>query len=79
MVEQYKHGLHRSNSEELIHKVQPIYVDSTVAVCDGGGGALGHPIEFIELNKRNPEEPSVCKYCGLSYLMKPHGHGHHHH
>ena len=41
---QYKLGKHRSNALELIQKVPPIEVDGDIAVCDGGGGALGHPL-----------------------------------
>ncbi|EJK62903.1 hypothetical protein THAOC_16466, partial [Thalassiosira oceanica] len=40
----YKLGKHRSNALELIQKVPPIEVDGDIAVCDGGGGALGHPV-----------------------------------
>jgi NADH dehydrogenase (ubiquinone) Fe-S protein 6 len=46
-----------------------------VAVCDGGSGALGHPIEYIQLNNVS-DEPSACKYCGLRFKMKA---GAHHH
>ena len=34
-----------SNAEDLIAKVKTIYVQGSEAVCDGGGGALGHPVE----------------------------------
>ena len=44
-------------------------------VCDGGGGALGHPIEYIQLNKIS-DEPAICKYCGLRFQMKKGGHHH---
>mmetsp|Transcript_25950 Transcript_25950/g.79876 ORF Transcript_25950/g.79876 Transcript_25950/m.79876 type:complete len:99 (-) Transcript_25950:257-553(-) len=59
---------HRSNAEELIAKVPVIKVKGNIAVCDGGGGALGHPIEYIQLNVVDPTKPSVCKYCGLRYI-----------
>lgn len=39
-----------------------------------GGGATGHPIEFIQLNKREGDVPATCKYCGLRYQRKPHHH-----
>lgn len=39
-----------------------------------GGGATGHPIEFIQLNKRAGPSPTACKYCGLRFIGK----GHHH-
>jgi len=54
-----------------------------MAVCDGGGGALGHPLEYIKLGARadydegNTEEAGVrCIYCGLRYRSKGGG-GHH--
>jgi NADH dehydrogenase (ubiquinone) Fe-S protein 6 len=65
-------GAHRSDAEQRIAKVPVIEVEGTTAVCDGGGGALGHPIEYIQLNTRKPDEPCVCKYCGLRFVMKPH-------
>eukprot|EP01038_Epipyxis_sp_PR26KG_P008632 gene8632-11667_t len=69
----YSHGLHRSNAEKLINEVAPIKVKRHVAVCDGGGGALGHPVEYIQLDTVSTK-PAICKYCGLRYEMD---HSHH--
>eukprot|EP00744_Colponema_vietnamica_P005306 GILI01007783.1.p1 GENE.GILI01007783.1~~GILI01007783.1.p1 ORF type:complete len:133 (-),score=31.65 GILI01007783.1:95-445(-) len=69
---------HGSNAEELIWKVPVVEVEGLVAVCDGGGGKLGHPVEYIQLNKRNLNEPEICKYCGLRFIQKSGGHHHHH-
>jgi uncharacterized Zn-finger protein len=41
-----------------------------------GGGATGHPIEFIQLDKRAGAAPATCKYCGLRYKLAPGGHHH---
>jgi NADH dehydrogenase (ubiquinone) Fe-S protein 6 len=53
-----------------------------MAICDGGGGALGHPLEYIELDLVKPG-PNTCKYCGLRFISTHHAHhGHddaHHH
>mmetsp|Transcript_19433 Transcript_19433/g.49067 ORF Transcript_19433/g.49067 Transcript_19433/m.49067 type:complete len:118 (-) Transcript_19433:76-429(-) len=65
-------NIHRSNAEKLINEVAPIEVDSAVAVCDGGGGALGHPLEYIQLNTTTPGKAETCIYCGLRYKMKAH-------
>ena len=65
-------NIHRSDAEVLINEVPVIEVDGPVALCDGGGGSLGHPIEFIQLNSKTPDIPAVCKYCGLRYIMKKH-------
>mgnify|MGYP005838002607 CR=1 FL=1 len=33
--------------------------------CDGGNGPLGHPVEFMTLEKGGQV---VCKYCGRRYV-----------
>lgn len=46
---------------ELIAQ-QPIRMETRrVVSCNGGGGALGHPKVFINLDKAG--EPNVCPYC----------------
>ncbi|GAA5980785.1 hypothetical protein JCM10908_003867 [Rhodotorula pacifica] len=60
---------------ELI-KDEPIrLIQGRVAACDGGGGALGHPRVFINLDK---EGAHSCTYCGIRYEKdhQHHGHGH---
>ncbi|KAJ4844721.1 hypothetical protein Tsubulata_050987, partial [Turnera subulata] len=48
---------------ELINEIPPIKVEGRIAACEGDTNpALGHPIEFICLDLK---EPAVCKYCGL--------------
>ena len=46
----------------------PLEVNTTVrdvkVACDGGGGALGHPKVYINLDKKGPH---ACIYCGLMY------------
>ena len=51
-----------------------IEVNGPTAICDGGDPRLGHPISFIQLNKKHADEPATCGYCGLRYIM---AHGHH--
>jgi NADH dehydrogenase (ubiquinone) Fe-S protein 6 len=58
---------HRSNAQELIARVPVIEVHGNVAVCDGGGGALGHPTEYIKLDKRSGAVPATCKYCQMRF------------
>ena len=77
---QYSLGKHRSNALELIEKQPVIEVEGDIAICDGGGGVLGHPLEYIKLGNRmdydeNGEAAGVrCIYCGLRYRRKG---GHH--
>lgn len=37
--------------------------------CDGGNGPLGHPVEFMTLEKG---AEVTCKYCGRRYLHLSH-------
>jgi NADH dehydrogenase (ubiquinone) Fe-S protein 6 len=57
-----------------VAKVDVIEVEGMTAVCNGGGGALGHPIEYIQLNTVTAGEIGECKYCGLRFI---HAHKHH--
>ncbi|MBN3299944.1 NADH dehydrogenase [ubiquinone] iron-sulfur protein 6, mitochondrial [Amia ocellicauda] len=45
-------------------------VESRVVSCDGGGGALGHPRVFINLDKDT--KVGTCGYCGLRFQQKHH-------
>ena len=80
---QYQLGKHRSNALKLVQKQPVIEVEGNMAVCDGGGGALGHPVEYIKLGPRADYEPGMseedgypCIYCGLRYRSKGSGGGH---
>lgn len=46
---------------ELIAQVPIRQVNTRIASCNGGGGALGHPKVYINLDKAG--EPNVCPYC----------------
>lgn len=60
-----------SDAMEKIQETAPIEVDGNVAVCNGGGGPLGHPIEYIKLLVSDEDAgPQVCKYCGLKFIRK---------
>ena len=37
-----------------------------------GGGATGHPVEYIQLNTTDGSKPQTCKYCGLRFVQKAH-------
>jgi len=55
-----------------MEKVPVIEVDGERATCDGGGGALGHPLEYISLQR--PGQVKACIYCGLKYKKKEGSH-----
>ncbi|KAI4722978.1 hypothetical protein E4T48_00762 [Aureobasidium sp. EXF-10727] len=52
---------------ELIHKQPVNWVKERTVKCDGGGGPLGHPRIFI-----NVDRPQICwcTYCGLPYAKE---------
>ena len=50
---------------ELIHRQPVRWSKERVAVCDGGGGPLGHPKIFINVDK---PEITPCGYCGLPFV-----------
>ena len=50
---------------------QPVSeVESRVIACDGGGGALGHPKVYINLDKET--KTGTCGYCGLQFRQHRH-------
>lgn len=44
-----------------------ILVDDRRVACDGGGGALGHPMVYYEMGD---DEFVVCGYCGRKYILR---------
>ncbi|KAF1997043.1 NADH-ubiquinone oxidoreductase, partial [Amniculicola lignicola CBS 123094] len=54
---------------ELIHKQPVRWTKDRVVSCDGGGGPLGHPKIFINVDK-----PKICwcTYCGLPFAHEHH-------
>lgn len=45
-----------------------IEVDTASVGCDGGGGALGHPLIYIPLGKDGTGE---CGYCDRKFVLRP--------
>jgi len=56
---------------EMINAEPIRIVHGRRAVCDGGGGPLGHPKIFINLDKPGARP---CGYCGLRFEQAPHHH-----
>lgn len=43
----------------MVHtKLNPIFIESDIASCDGTGTESGHPLVFLEV-----EEEISCPYC----------------
>ncbi|XP_053570380.1 NADH dehydrogenase [ubiquinone] iron-sulfur protein 6, mitochondrial [Bombina bombina] len=50
---------------------QPVnQAEDRIVSCDGGGGALGHPRVYINLDKET--KTGTCGYCGLQFKQKHH-------
>lgn len=56
---------------DLISEVPPIACKERITHCDGGGGPLGHPRVFINLDKPGNH---TCGYCGLRFYKEDHHH-----
>ncbi|KOS19220.1 Lactobacillus shifted protein [Escovopsis weberi] len=54
---------------EMVHKVPVKWVHERTVVCDGGGGAGGHPKIFINTDKA---EIAFCNYCGNPFANEHH-------
>lgn len=50
---------------KLIAEVPPKSVKERVVWCDGGGGPIGHPKVYINLDKPGNH---TCGYCGLRFV-----------
>ena len=52
---------------DLIHKQPVRWTHDRMVACDGGGGPLGHPRIFINVDK-----PQICwcTYCGVPYVSE---------
>ncbi|XP_055334557.1 NADH dehydrogenase [ubiquinone] iron-sulfur protein 6, mitochondrial-like [Paramacrobiotus metropolitanus] len=57
---------------DLIHEVPPTPVHGSRTFCDGGGGPLGHPKVYINVDKPGNH---ACGYCGLRFFKSE---DHHH-
>ena len=44
-----------------------ITVDTTTVGCDGGGGALGHPLVYLNMEKDGRVD---CPYCSRRFVLR---------
>lgn len=53
-----------------------VIATSTRVMCEGSGGALGHPRTYLDMGG---ETSVTCKYCGRIFKLDPHttSNGHH--
>lgn len=51
-----------------INAFEEISVASSDVACDGGGGALGHPKVYLQIEQ---EKGCIsCPYCSRNYVLK---------
>jgi uncharacterized Zn-finger protein len=62
-------------SPDALPAPEVIAVTSKRLKCDGGGGALGHPVVFYDMGEADFVE---CLYCDRRFVLAP-GAGEHDH
>jgi len=58
---------------DAIPAPEMIVVMSKRVKCDGGGGALGHPVVYYDMGEEDFVE---CQYCDRRFVLSPDAHGH---
>ena len=57
-----------------MERVETLTVDHDVVGCDGGGGALGHPLVYLNMEGKGAVD---CPYCGRRYVLAESAAAHH--
>jgi uncharacterized Zn-finger protein len=55
------------NERSHMGPFETIYINETVAACNGGGGPLGHPRVFLNLGHDGKVE---CPYCSRLFVNR---------
>ena len=59
----------------MAEPTETIHVESPAVACDGGGGALGHPVVYYDMGEENSVE---CLYCDRRFVLTEGAGGHDH-
>jgi len=65
---QRKLGWEKDMAETSVDTPETVEVETARVSCDGGGGALGHPKVYLQLNDDGFVE---CGYCDRRFVLKP--------
>lgn len=60
----------KNREEEENRELPPhttVHVDKDRVACDGGGGALGHPLVYYDLDANGEAH---CFYCSAHFIRK---------
>ena len=52
----------------MLDTIEVFYIEGDTAVCDGGGGALGHPRVYLAIDRSGL---ATCPYCGRVFVRDP--------
>lgn len=58
-----------SNQAAALNVPEALEVTGHRVVCDGGGGALGHPRVYLEMGDDTQVQ---CNYCGRLFVLRGH-------
>lgn len=56
----------KSNKKQTVMELEKIYTNEARVSCDGGGGALGHPLVYL---KMGTDGQVGCPYCDKLYIQ----------
>ena len=59
------------HSDAIIPPPEEIVVSTKRVACDGGGGALGHPLVYLDMGKHDHVE---CGYCDRRFVLSADAH-----
>lgn len=57
--------------DAVIPPPEEVVVSTKRVACDGGGGALGHPLVYLEMGEDSFIE---CTYCDRRFVLSDHPH-----
>ncbi|WP_292230591.1 zinc-finger domain-containing protein [Brevundimonas sp.] len=57
--------------DAIIPPPEEVVVSTKRVACDGGGGALGHPLVYMDMGADDFIE---CSYCDRRFVLSAHSH-----
>ena len=57
--------------DAVIPPPEEVVVSTKRVACDGGGGALGHPLVYLDMGKHDHVE---CGYCDRRFVLSADAH-----
>ena len=61
----------RADTKASMKPFELIEVQHLQVACDGGGGGLGHPKVFLQIDEEKGR--IVCPYCSRTYVLRQSG------